>query len=172
MQSQLFKCFFMADIYRDPSLSLLSITLFSYWESNAASAHAHLFAVVCMCCMCINSSVMSLYSPTSLSKGIITDAKELPRLILETVNPCLTQLDSKPPFESSLHSQLWGAAHRGLQKHLQTWIGVWDLCSDYTGTSRVHILSHDSLCQNNSSVWLSRKYLKAKCTFTSQKMPK
>lgn len=103
-------------------------------------------------CVCVKSSMMmSLYCPTSVSKCIITGVQESLRLIHEIVNPCLTQLDSQPPFESSLHSQLWGATHRGSQKHLQSWNGVWDLCGDYTGTSRVHILSHDSLCQNNSS---------------------
>lgn len=138
----------------------------------------HLPAVERMCTyMCVNSSMMCLYCPTSVSKCIITGVQELPWLILEIVNPCLTQLDSQPPFESSLHSQLWGAAHRGSQKHLQSWNGVWDLCSDYTGTSRVHILSHDSLRQNKSSVWLSRKQSKAestleRCISSSRKMPR
>ncbi len=143
------KCFFMADIYRDPSLSLHFITLLSNQESNVASLCQALICLQLNVCvrMCVNSSLMRLHSPTSLYKGIITSAKELPWLILKALNPCLTQLDSQPPFENSLHSQLWGAAHRGLQKHLQTWNGVWDLCSDYTGTSWVHILSHDSLSE-------------------------
>lgn len=45
-------------------------------------------------------------------------------LTLEIINTCLTQLDSQPPFESSLHSQLWEAAHTGSHKHLQSWNGV------------------------------------------------
>lgn len=93
----------------------------------------------------------TLYCLTSVSQCIIDGVRVLPWLIREIAKPCLTQLDSRPPFESSLHSQLWGAAHRGSQKHLQSWNSVWDLCGDYTGTSRVHILSHDSLGQNNSS---------------------
>lgn len=131
---------------------------------------AHLSAVLCMwayVCVCV---YVYVWSCVLYSKCIITRVQEILCLILEMVNACLIQLDSQPPFESSLHSQLWGAAHRGSQKHLQSWNGVWDLCSDYTGTSRVHILSHDSPCQCNSSplfgcnpvtlgfkVWLSRK---------------
>lgn len=78
----------------------------------------------------------------------------MPWLTLQIINTCLTQLDREPPFQRGLHSQLWGAAHRGSHMHLQSWNGVWDLCSDYAGTSRVHILSHDSLCQNHSSLLL------------------
>lgn len=100
-------------------------------------------------------------------------------LTFEIVNTCLTQLKSQPPFESSLHSQLWGAAHRGSQKHLQSWNSVWDLCSNYTGTPRVHILSHDFLRQPASALfecntvtlgfkvwvsWKKNKKSKTKCT--------
>lgn len=131
-----------------------SIEIHVYPHTNAPSAKCSSVCsrmYVCVC-VCVNSSMMmSLYCPTSVSKCIITGVQESLRLIHEIANPCPTQLDSQPPFQSSLHSQLWGAAHRGSQKHLQSWNGVWDLCSDYTGTSRVHILSHDSLCQNNSS---------------------
>lgn len=90
-------------------------------------------------------------------KCTITEVAGMLWLTFEIVNTCLTQLESRPPFESSLHSQLWGAAHRGSQKHLQSWNSVWDLCSDYTGTSRVHILSHDFPCQDNSLPLLGRK---------------
>lgn len=83
--------------------------------------------------ICVNSGIMTnLYCSTNVHLPAFTrcccwDFK--------IVNTCLTELDSQPPFESALHSQLWAEAHRGSLKHLQSWNCVWDLYSDYTGTS-------------------------------------
>lgn len=79
----------------------------------------------------------------------VTGIERTLRLTFKIVNTCLTQLASRPPFESSLHSQLWRAEHWVSLKHLWSWNDVWDLRCDYTGTSRLHILSHDFLWQTN-----------------------